>query len=192
MATMALNRKLNLVLTLSADDTEKGPIHVHSVPIARTVFEDNYLVIAKTFTQVYAHGLGPGAGPRVAALMLRDEAKKLDVWEHTQQSLMAEIYRLTNVIAPGNTGWETYPYMVARQRGILDEDDASLVENCLIYFTCASSVRLKAELTVAMEALSTLWNAQTTSLNSTEYLRSLPTWTPVESTGENPPLAVNQ
>ncbi len=189
MANATLNRKLNIVLSV---DTEKGPVHVHSVPIGREIFEDNYLVISRAFTQVYTNGLGPVTGPRVAALLLRDEAKKLGVWEHTQQSLIAEIYRLTNVIAPSDNGWETMPFDVAKKRGILDNDVAAEVENCLVYFTCASSVHLRVELTVALEGLSTLWGAQTTSLNVTEYQRSLPIWTPEETIGEKPPMAVNQ
>ncbi len=189
MADIILNRKLNIVLSV---ETEKGPVHIHSTPIGREVFEDNYLVISRAFTQVYTHGLGPVTGPRVAALLLRDEAKKLGVWEHTQQSLMAEIYRLTNVIAPSENGWEQFPFNVAKARGIMDADTAAEVENCLVYFTCASSVHLRAELTVALEGLSTLWGAQTTSSNVTEYQRSLPTWTPEEIIGESPKTAVNQ
>ena len=188
MAKVTLNRKLNLVLSV---DTEKGPVHIHSAPISREVFEDNFLAISRAFTAVYTNGLGPVTGPRVAALLLRDEAKKLNVWERTQQSLMAEIYRLTNVIAPSDTGWETMPYSVAKARGVLDEDALAEVENCIVYFICASSIHLRAEMAVALEGLSTLWSARTTSSNVTEYMRSLPTLTPVESTGEIA-TAVNQ
>jgi hypothetical protein len=104
---------------------------------------------------------------------------------------MAEIYRLTNVIAPTDNGWENYPFMVAKQRGILNEDEAAEIENCIVYFTCASSIHLRAELAVATEGLSTLWNAQITSSNTTEYMRSLPTSTPTGTTGETA-TAVNQ
>src|SRR5215471_10467200 len=140
MAGVKLDRKLNLVLSV---DTENGTIHVHSTPISREVFEDNFLAISRAFTAVYTNGLGPVTGPRVAALLLRDEAKKLGVWEKTQQSLMHEIYRLTNIVAPGPNGWETLPFDVARKRGILDDDAASEVENCIVYFICASSIHLK-------------------------------------------------
>lgn len=183
-----LDRKLNLVLSV---ETDNGTIHIHSTPIGREVFEDNFLPISRAFTAVYTNGLGPVTGPRVAALLLKQEAKTLGIWEKTQQSLMAEIYRLTNVIAPTESGWETMPFDVAKKRGILLEDAAAEVENCIVYFICASSIHLRAELTVAMEGLSTLWNAQTTSLNVTEYTRSLPTSTVEESTGESP-TAVNQ
>lgn len=188
MAELTIDRKLNIVLKV---ETAKGTIHVHSSPIGREVFEDNFLVISRAFTAVYTNGLGPVTGPRVAALLLRDEAKKMGVWERTQQSLMAEIYRLTNVVAPGDSGWESFPFLVAKQRGVLDPDDAAEVENCIVYFTCASSIHLRAELTVATEGLSTLWNAQTTSSNVTEFMRSLPTSMPEETTGETV-TAVNQ
>jgi hypothetical protein len=189
MADAKLNRKLNIVITVESDN---GNIYVHSAPIGRQVFEDNFLVISKAFTQVYTHGLGPVTGPRVAALLLKQEAQALHIWEKTQQSLMAEIYRLTNVIAPGDGGWESLPFDVAKKRGILDEDVAAEVENCLVYFTCASSVHLRAEQTVAWEGLSTLWGAQTTLLNVTEYMRSLQTLTQEETSGEKPMAAVNQ
>jgi hypothetical protein len=189
VADITLNRKLNIVLSV---DTDKGPVYIHSTPIGREAFENNYLVISRAFTQVYTQGLGPVTGPRVAALLLRDEAKKLGVWEHTQQSLIAEIYRLTNVIASGADGWEQYPFNVAKARGILDADTIAEVENCIIYFICASSVHLRAELTVALEGLSTLWGAQTTLLNVTEYQRSLPIWTPEETIGESLKTAVSQ
>jgi hypothetical protein len=188
MAEVTLNRKLNLVLSV---ETEKGPVHVHSSPIGREIFEDNFLVISRAFTAVYTNGLGPVTGPRVAALLLKEEAKKLGIWERTQQSLMAEIYRLTNVMAIGENGWESFPFIVAKQRGILDPDEAAEVENCIVYFICASSIHLRAEMAVAMEGLSTLWSAETTSSNVTEYMRSLPISTPEETIGETA-TAVNQ
>jgi hypothetical protein len=188
MAELTIDRKLNIVLKV---ETAKGTIHVHSSPIGREVFEDNFLVISRAFTAVYTNGLGPVTGPRVAALLLKEEAKKMGVWERTQQSLMNEIYRLTNVIAPTESGWENFPFMVAKQRGILDADEAAEVENCIVYFTCASSIHLRAELAVATEGLSTLWNAQITSSNTTEYMRSLPISTQEETTGETATV-VNQ
>jgi hypothetical protein len=189
MAEVKLNRKLNLVMDV---ETYEGKVYIHSMPISREVFEDNFLVISRAFTAVYTNGLGPVTGPRVAALILKQEAKSLNIWERTQQSLMAEIYRLTNVISPSENGWESMPFDVARKRGILDDDAAAEVENCIVYFTCASSIHLKAEMAVAMEGLKTLWDAQTTLSNVTEYTSSLRTSTQEETTGESPKTAVNQ
>src|SRR6516225_11591757 len=148
MAEVKLNRKLNLVMSVETGD---GNIFVHSQPISREVFEDNFLPISRAFTAVYTNGLGPVTGPRVAALLLKQEAKTLNVWERTQQSLMGEIYRLTNVISPSDSGWESMPFDVAKKRGILNDDEAAEVENCIVYFICASSIHLRAEMAVAME-----------------------------------------
>lgn len=189
MGEAKLNRKLNIVMSIETGD---GPVHIHSQPISRNVFEDNFLAISRAFTAVYTNGLGPVTGPRVAALLLKQEAQSLGVWDKTQQSLMAEIYRLTNVAAPGPNGWETMPFDVAKKRDVLTEEEAAEVENCIVYFICASSIHLKAEMAVAMEGLNTLWGAQTTSLNATEYTRSLPTSTQEETTGESAKTAVNQ
>ena len=190
MSNVKLNRKLNLVMDVQID--EETTVHIHSVPVSREVFEDNFLVISKAFTAVYTNGLGPVTGPRVAALLLKQEAEVLGVWPRTQQSLMAEIYRLTNVIAVGQNGWETMPFDVARKRGILEDDEASEVENCIVYFTCASSIHLKAEMAVAMEGLNTLWAARTTLSNVTEYMNTLQTLTQEETTGENLKTVVSQ
>jgi len=76
------------------------------------------------------------------------------------------------------------PYDVAKKRGVIDEDAAAEVDNCIVYFICASSIHLRAEMAVAMEGLSTLWSARTTSSNVTEYMRSLPISTLEETTGE--------
>lgn len=189
MAEAKLNRKLNLVLSV---ETETGTVYLHSVPIGREVFEDNFLPISRAFTAVYTNSLGPVTGPRVAALLLKQEAQALGVWERTQQSLMAEIHRLTNVVVPNGNGWETLPFDVAKKRGILDDDAAAEAENCIVYFTCASSIHLKAELTVAMEGLNTLWGAQTILSNVTEFMNSLPILTQEETTGESLKTAVNQ
>jgi hypothetical protein len=180
MAQIKLNRKLNLVLDI---DVDVGKIYVHSVPISREVFEDNFLVISRAFTAVYTNGLGPVTGPRVAALLVKQEAQALNVWDKTKQSLFAEIHRLTSVMVPTDTGWDTIPFSVACSRGIIDEDVASEVENSLVYFTCASSIHLKTEMGIALEGLSTLWGALTTSLNATDFMRSLQTSTQGETTG---------
>lgn len=189
MGEAKLNRKLNLVLSVETGD---GVVHIHSQPISRQVFEDNFLAISRAFTAVYTNGLGPVTGPRVASLLLKQEAETLGVWPKTQQSLMAEIYRLTNVIAPSDHGWETMPFDVARKRDVLTDEEAAEVENCIVYFICASSIHLKAEMAVAVEGLNTLWGAQTILSNATEYMRSLRTSMQEETTGESVKTAVNQ
>lgn len=184
---VTISRKLNLVLTV---ETDKGRAYIHSTPISRAVFDENFLVISRAFTEIYTHGLGPVTGPRVAKLLLKQCAEQMGIWPQVEQNLMGEIIRLTNVFAPGPDGWDTLPYNVARQRAIIDDDAAAEAENAIVYFTCASSIHMRAETLMALDGLKTLWGAQITSLPPTEFKRSLPTLTPVATTGEKPPTVV--
>jgi len=180
-----LNRKLNITFPI---ETETGTVHVHSTPISRAVFADNFLIIARAFSAIYANSLGPAVGLRVAKLLLEHEANAMgdDVWAQVRASLMVEIQRLTNVVVLGRNGWDTLPFNEAVKRGALDPDSAEDVENAIVFFTCASAIHLPNELKVSLEALRTLLAAQTTSSNVTEFARSLPMSTPEGNTGETP------
>jgi hypothetical protein len=184
-----LNKKLNLIITVDIDENRQG--YIHSSPLSREAFETNYLILSKTFTAIYSEGLGPVLGPRVAMLMLKEQAMALGrrnnneqgAWDAVQASLIFEIYRLTNVVWPGENGWETIPYVEAKRRELLDEDQTSEVENALVYFIVASALHLKAELPMALDGLKSMWGAQTSSSNVTVFRTSLPTLTPPGNTG---------
>ena len=184
MAEVQINRKLNLVVPV---EVRPGvTYYVHATPIMRETFETYYGVIAKTFTEIYAKGLSVSSGPRVAALMLRDVAKAMGQWEGAQgveQGLMAEIRRLSNVVAPANGRWTTLPFEDALQQKIFDEDDLAEVENAVAFFTVASAMHKKAQLRPVLEATADLWGAQLTSSNATDFAASLPTLTSAENTG---------
>ena len=92
MANVKLNRKLNLVLSAGSED---DTIYIHSTPISRAVFEDNFLVISRAFTAVYTNGLGPVTGPRVAALLLAAAALTKIQGEH-------------GTWTPGNPLWQRF------------------------------------------------------------------------------------
>lgn len=183
---MEISRKLNLVIPIEGDD---GNIvaYVHSAPISREVFETYFLPVSKTFSAIYAEGLGSVAGPRVAAMMLKRIATDLGQWDGpagVERGLVAEIRRLTNVLAPGDRGWETLPYDEAMKRGILSSDDAAEVDNAVTFFTVASAMHRRSELRPILDGAGRLWGAQTSSLNSTEFAASLPISKPDANSGE--------
>jgi hypothetical protein len=194
--TIRINKKLNLVLPVDLDETRKA--YVHSMPLSREAFEANYLVLSKTFTAIYGEGLGPVLGPRVAMLMMKEQAENLGAshaaperraeakaaaWEYTQTSLINEIYRLTSVVLPGAGGWDIIPYTEALKRDLFDDEQVSEVENAIVYFTVASALHRKNELPMAFDGLKSMWNAQTTLSNVTAFKNSLQTSTQVETTG---------
>lgn len=180
---MKIDRRLNLVIPVEQDD---GTIYVHSSPIARAVFDRYFMVIAKTFSSIYNEGLGVTSGPRVAALLLKDTATNLGVWDGeagVERGLMNEVRRLSNVIMLGPAGWTTIPFQEAVDKKMIDDTDRSEVENAIVFFTVASLMHKKAELPAILGGAVSLWGGQITSSNCTEYASSLPTSTATENSG---------
>lgn len=183
---MRIDRKLNLVIPILDADGKKTVAYVHSTPISSEVFDTYFLPIAKTFSAIYSEGLGIVAGPRIADKMLRKVSTDLGVWDGpagVQAGLVAEIHRLTNVIAVGKKGWETVPFDEAKERGILHADDAAEVNAALTFFTVISVMQKKAELPRVLGGAMKLWGSQIESLSCTEFMNSLRTSTAAENTG---------
>lgn len=179
---MRIDRKMNLVFPV---DTEKGTVYVHTTPISREVFELHFLVISQTFAALYQQGLNIVAGPRIAAMMLKDLATKQGNWDGpdgVKEGLVAEMRRLTMVAVPGEKGWQMMPFDEVCDRGILDEDDQSEVEGAVTFFTCVSAMHRRDQLPGVLAGMASLWDAQITSLNFTAYVASLPTLTEEPST----------
>lgn len=181
---MRVSRSLHLVIPVTrADGTE---IYVHSTPISADVFETHFLVLSKTFAAIYGEGLGAIAGPRVANKLLKKIAKDLGTWDGpggVERSLMAEIRRLTNVLAPGQRGWETYPFDDAVTKGVLDREDGDEIEAAASFFTVASCMHRRADLKEILDGSMKLWGARTESLNCSEFMSSLQTSTAGASSG---------
>lgn len=188
MAPPRIDRKLNLVYEIEGAENYK--FYVHSMPISRQVFTQYFKVISRTFAQFFNNNLGFSAGPRVAALMLQEEAEALGTWEGpggVKDGLMAEIRRLTNVVLPGKSkGWETLPYEVARSREMLTEDEQMEVEGIICFFIVNSAMHKSETLRGILWGMNGLWGTQTSFSNVTEFTASLPPLT-TDATLE-PPL----
>ena len=184
MSSISINKKLNIAFSIDIDDGKK--IWIHSVPISKEIFEQNYLLLAKAMSNLYINGIGPALAPRIAALVLRDTAKEMNETTDISFNLFQEIYRITNVLMETETGWTLIPFHEVKNKKMLDESILSEVENAVVYFMLASSIHLKSELRMAYQGLIGIWNAQITSLNVTGFLASLKTLTTEENTGEKP------
>lgn len=185
---MKLDPKLNIVVPV---ETEGGTVYVHSMPIRREVFERFFEVIAKAFSDIYSGGTSYAliAGTRVAALTIRKIAAERGEAEDVEKGLFAEIRRLTNVLTPGERGWETLPFDEATQRKVIDGDDVREVENALAFFMLESVMHGRVQSRVIIDEAAKLWGAQTTSLNCTEFCTSLPTSIATVNTGETARLS---
>lgn len=193
---MQISKSLNLIIPV---ELETGTIYVHSMPISTAAFEANWLVISRTFSAITGYGLGAVAGPRVSALLLKQIAESMGVWEDTPaepgkpskpgiaNGLMKEIFRLTNVLMPGLDGWDTIPFEDAVRRGMIDSEDASEVENALVFFTVSWSMQRRNIRVEYVTGAAQLWGGLTSSLNVTEYGNSLLTSTATGNSGEKSP-----
>ena len=178
---MKIERNLNLVVPV---ESEAGTIYVHSKPISIEVFTRYARVMARSFSILYSDGTSLTAGPRIAAMIVRQEADAMGVREEVEGGLISEIYRLSNVIILHDGQWQTMPLVDAKKDGLIDTEIMSEVENAIVFFTLLwrmHTVDTRAEM---LDAPLKLWGAELSSLKPMEYANSLQTSTPVESTGE--------
>jgi hypothetical protein len=186
-----INEQLHLTLTV--DRVDGSTVYVHAMPISREIFDRYFLVLGKVFSRMYAEGLGIVAGPRLAALLLRQLAQELGQWDGpagVERGLMGEIRRLANVVAPsanGVAGWQIYTYDDARRLGVIDEDDGAEVDSLLVFFTVVWRLHRRQERLTVLAGGASLWGAQTSSLSLSGFVDSLPTSTVTANTGATPP-----
>jgi hypothetical protein len=176
----------NLYLVREIVRKDKPSVYVHSAPISETVFDTYWKPIGKTFATIYSEGLGAVAGPRIANKALKDISKELGMWDGptgVERGLVAEIRRLTNVIAPGERGWEMIPFDDPRVKICLDPHEISESEGAITFFTVAWCMHLRQQSEEMLPGAMQLWAAQITSSNCTVFLNSLPTLTADANSG---------
>lgn len=185
---MKLDKKLNFIVPIEEADGTKR--YVHSAPVGEAVFDKFFMTIGQAFNEIYGGGLGMLAGPRVAAKLIRRIAERtetLDGPDGVEAGFFGNIRRLSSYVAPrGDGSWEPIPLDEALAKGLLSAEDASEVENALAFFTVASCMHRRSELPTILEVVSRIWDAQTSSSNSTEFSASLRTSTAPENTGAKP------
>lgn len=189
---MHIDKKLNLVVPLDREDGSK--VYVHSAPLGQPAFETYHLVLAKTFAALQSNGLGPVAGPSVAAMVLKTVAQEtqrgpgLSWWEGAdgvENGLLGEVRRLSNVVlCTQDGGWSTLPLQLALGQKLLSEEEAAEVLNQAAFFIVVSAVAPRLDRPRLAMGAAHIFDAQTTSLNSTEFAASLRTPTEPESIGE--------
>lgn len=181
-----LTRDLRIVF--SVDTPTHGRVHVHSLPLARSIFETFVLELGETYSKVFG-SYDPKhvamTAPQMALPALRVVSKRMGTWDGAdglEVGLINELARLTNVAHAGSVGWEQLPIHLAHQRGILDDDTHAEVLSSLVFFflTLRVGPDVLREDTLRMASSARGW--QYTSSGFTEYLASLPTSTPAAST----------
>lgn len=193
---MKIDRNLNLVIPVEVEPEvrdDKGEVtrparhvHVHASPVSVDVFEENAWLFARALNE--ALSAGPQMAPRIAASTLRKVAREAFGRDETESAaLFAEIRRLAMVVAPTESGYQPVPFDEAVSRGTLDREDAGYVENLVTFFTLSWRVLSKIDRRTMTLGLVVRWGGSSTSLNSTDFARSLTTSTPPGTTLATPP-----
>lgn len=192
---MKIDRSLNLVLTLEREGSPS--IHIHSMPLSRSTFEANYKLIGGTYAEMFARG--PiyllRVGPKVATLTLREVgAKEAEAYglrgDGGVVALLAEIRRLSNVLAPSPSGWEMLPVDVALQRGVMEQDEWTEAESAIVFFMLVSAAMTRNVLATVLEKMAPIFDARSESRSATDLLAFLQTSKQPDHTHKHTPSSV--
>lgn len=199
---MRLDKRLNLIIPIDRDDGTR--VHIYHTPISREIYSQYFRILNMTGTQIYADDLSFFGGPESAYLMLKEIAENTarpngggNWWEGEtgiEKGLIEELWRKTQVLVLGASGWELLPYdmCIARdakggwQSEILSEDEAAEVSGSVVFFTFSTFMRNNPVVSRGLIAAAALLEWQLSSLGLTEYRTSLQTLTKEETTEPKP------
>ncbi|VWB07102.1 hypothetical protein [Burkholderia lata] len=178
---MQITDSLNLAIPFG-----NGLVAYHA-PIDRAVYEANYAVLHATLATMSKRGVHylRASGPSIASLVLKDEAKR-EAAERGEKvdsvALLGEIKRLTTVLSPSPSGYETLPVDVALEQGKFDAEDWSELEASLVFFTCLVQTAKKSDRAIVANSAASVMDGSITSSAITAYVASLQISTKVEPT----------
>lgn len=165
-------------------------IWAYHTPISREVFEANYRAISAANMTLFSKGIGFAAesGPIIATLALRDAARA-DAIENGNEiqgdpatPVLAEIKRLTMILAPSAQGYDTVPVDVALGRNVIDAEDWKEAESSIVFFTCGSWMSRREKRAAKQSALALVLKGSITSLDPSAFATSLRESTKPETT----------
>jgi hypothetical protein len=188
-----LDKRLNLVLEVERDD--KSVVYVHSIPISRQMWKTHYTFIAMAVNSMYSDGFPPSMCARMCYQRMQELAvEHKDRFGDLPRTLFAEIWRLTNVLVPSDSGYQDIPFFhMIKGDKELDQDNVEEVQNFICYFTGASWVHgLSRKDREAFQQLMTKgFGVRITASPLTEFKNSIPTLKSEENTGESEtPLSI--
>ena len=179
-----ISRRLNLEARI--DRADGTFVVVHSMPISTETFESYQMILGQTLAAMYEMGIGNSVGPNMAAGLLKHVATRSNRWNEVQTGLLPEIFRLTNVIVAENGAWRPIPWDVARQRNLIDAEDAAEVTGAIIFFIVVSALSRRSQVGPRLAEPGLIWGFKTTLSTPMELAASLPISTQAETIIEKP------
>lgn len=168
---MKIDKKLNLVCSISRDDG--SIIYVHTSPFPYEVVEEHCLMLGSLFTSFIAQVGGLGAA-RVAAMMLRKKIKKeQELTGQDGPNIVDEIQRQTTVIFNDNGQWKSVPLDSAMKQGIISADEFREVEGEIVFFMVSSAIQKPELIKPTVGSVIGMFGGQLTLSTATEWRGSL-------------------
>lgn len=168
---MKIDKKLNLVCSISRDDGSL--IYVHTSPFPYEVVEEHCLMLGSLFTSFIAQVGGLGAA-RVAAMMLRKKIKKeQEVTGRDSPNIVDEIQRQTTVIFNDNGQWKSVPLDSAMKQDIISADEFREVEGEIVFFMVSSAIQKPELIKPTVGSVIGMFGGQLTLSTATEWRGSL-------------------
>ncbi len=179
---MEIDGSLNIVIPI--DD----PIRAFSAPLPEPVFRANYRVLARANEEIFGRGMKSAllTGPRIAAMAIADAGKRIAEEDGKEgdsgaSAFLAEVKRITTILAPTDAGFDALPVDSAIQAGKITADDWSDVLGALCFFTLGSQFETRRARAGLLEFLTGALSCSLTSQNCEDYAASLTISKPVEA-----------
>lgn len=186
---MKIDKKLNLVTSVTRDDG--SIVYLHVTPFPYEVVEEHCVLLGNLFTNFITQ-VGPLGSARVAAMMLKKRLKqeqeaRLEDGKSLSDlpkslTLVDEIQRLTVVIHNVGGQWKTTPLEVAFNQGIIDPDEYREVEGEVVFFMVSSAIQKANLIAPTVGTVIKMYDGQLTSSSVTAFRDSLQTSKPVTDT----------
>lgn len=200
---MQISPDLKLVLPARVSDKGDVVLRAYHTPIAYSVFEANYRIIAATKAALFSKGLYYAAdtAPQIATLRLKDEGLRdaIDIRAFDADgkpsaaavdALLAEIRRLTLILVPTDKGWQQLPVDAAIRANHIDDEEWREVESQIVFFTAGYAMAPRSAKASLAAALAGVMRGQIASSNPMEFCASLQTPTPVVISTPRAPSSV--
>lgn len=193
---MQINGALNLVFPIGLDGNGAPTIWAYHAPISADVFRSNYRIIAAAKVELYKGAdlksrlqYAAENGPVIGKMVLLDVAARDAAEQETESvgpALLAEMNRLTTILAPTANGYEQMPLDIAVSKGVISESELDEVESTIVFFTCGYAMSRERGKSWIAETLARSMMGSTTSSAPMEFVKSLKTSTPAETSEPTP------
>lgn len=176
---MEIDGSLNIVAPI--DD----PVQAFSAPLPESVFKASYRVLARANEEIFGRGMKAAllTGPRTAALAIADAGKRIAEEDGKEgdsgaSAFLAEVKRLTTILAPTDAGFDMLPVDSAIQAGKITADDWGDVLGALCFFTLGSQFETRRARAGLLDFLTGALSCSLTPLNCEAFADSLTTSKP--------------